>query len=122
MASHPDSTRPWREASAFRQTFLAYIMDRDDIATFERFGELLFWWCLEFSSFADMGEKSCVHETLRAASEDLRYLEGYLQENVAQLDEAFELDSDFSALAKRARGWSGELGEMAHQMEEALAL
>lgn len=121
MASCPDSTRRWREAEIFRRTFLNSLNEPEQIKAFEAVGRWLYLWSLEYSGTPASPEASPVHETLRAAYDDLRFTEGYLVHVVASLDETAYLDPVSAGLARQSLDWSREIDGIAEAMQKGLA-
>lgn len=108
----------WNEAHSIRETTLQYIDDPVDRHAARQFGQLLFDLAIE-TSRENAGEPSMTHANLRAAAEDLRYLEGYL-DNLGRTLEHSTVGDGEEVLIHFAGRLALRVGDMVAEIEERL--
>jgi hypothetical protein len=108
----------WNEAHSIRETTLQYIDDPVDRFAARRFGQLLFDLAVE-TSRENAGEASATRANLRAAAEDLRYLEGYLG-NLGRTLEHASVKQGEEVLVWLAGRLALRVGDMVAEIEERL--
>lgn len=112
--AEPELFGDWTETGAFRETFLWHA-ERESAAAFRAVGTLLLDWLLEYTPLREV--ESHVRAGLRAALAELRYLGGFLWNDVGKDAEAYVKDV---ALARKARPWARQVARLADAIEAAI--
>jgi hypothetical protein len=109
----------------FRETFLLFLQDPDHSSAFRAFAQAIVEMALEGHHGWRGNPSDLTAYQLRAATADLRFLQHYLRQDVAECDEEEDLDSAY--VTSRDARWrrfaarlAGRLGQIAAEIEMEL--
>jgi hypothetical protein len=118
--NHPLTPAGWEESAGFRETFLYHFYQPQDAAALRHLATMLHESSLEMARYGPVTQESATREELRAATADLRHLQGFLAAVARSPQEAALQPADL-ALAALAGRHAQALAEIAAALEHALS-
>jgi hypothetical protein len=109
---------PWIEGDTIRETTLICFDDEQDREALRRVGRMLYHLALEATRIPP--EESETRRELRAASAELRFVEGYLAMVYREHEES-SLPTADGALSRLAGRIARKVGALAERIEESLS-
>lgn len=117
----PSPLDTWDELDPLRATFLRYVFDPEAIAGLRAVARFFYSAVLEWRGDEDEEEPLILSE-LRAVAADLRYTAGFLYHRTAADDRVTMKDRRLERwLGSQAEEWADQLGEIASEIEQAVA-
>ena len=119
-AEPPSRRYDWEEHPAFRFAFLALFTQEGDREALEHLGVMLYDMALEVLGTWPKPQESTTRGEMRAAAQDLRHLEAYL-ESIGAERETASLGSDDTSMSTLAAKLAPQAGQFAGTIESELA-
>ena len=119
--SPPSPLDAWKELQPIRETFLHHVGHAETQQALRAIGDYFYQAVLEWRNFPET-ETPIILLELEAVAKDVRYLQGFLHHTVADDGRGTLADARYERWLKvKAEEWADTLGEVATEIEKAVA-